>query len=104
MDITITSWGGIEFTPKCHEPDGSICRVTCAADDPCETYTEDHECGLKPIDGCNGVDWLDAIGPQDCYGGGRDNVPIHDGMPIVIEWEGDGWEWRRAPESAGGAR
>lgn len=82
------------LTPVCHEPDGAKCRVTCAADNPCDDFDyPEHECGLKPVDYCNAVEYMNGDGWVDeCYGP-DDEIPIYDGMPIEVEWDGTGYTW-----------
>lgn len=85
----------VRLEPVCHEPEGAVCRVTCArASDPCESWDyPDHEHGLIPIPDCNAVEWLTA-GDVECQCDSSVPVPLSDGMPIEVAYDsGRGYTW-----------
>jgi len=92
----------VRLVPVCHEPEGAVCRVTCATG-VCEQYGyPEHEHGLRPVP-CNAVEWLTAgdLVAESC--GSDSEVPLYDGMPIEVSWEGVdvGYSWVPAPPPCG---
>lgn len=81
--------------PECHEPAGAICRVECAEGCPSYTYPE-HEHELTPRQVCNAVEWMTADDEPEAFYASNDELPLQDGMAIVVEWDGNGWVWRSA--------
>ena len=81
--------------PVCYEPDDAKCRVMCAAEDPCESYSwPEHEHGFKPAPDCNVVEWLLLTGVADSYDqSSHEPIPLYDGMPIMVSWDGDQYAW-----------
>lgn len=79
----------------CHEPEGANCRKTCEFE--CPSWLEDHEqeYGHKLVDygRCLAVEWMqNDASTAECYLG-EDEIPIYDGMPVEVEWQGDFWGW-----------
>lgn len=86
----------VRLTPECHEPDGAECRVACAQN-ICESYTyPEHEHGLRNMPYCNAVEDLTAHDAVDQRCGSDSPVPLYDGMPITVSWEGDYYSWSPA--------
>lgn len=93
MRVTL-EYDRITLTPICHEPEGAICRVTCAADDPCESFEyPDHEHGLRPLKYCNAVEYLTGDYWPEELCGDKGVVSLYDGMPIEVKWDGDSYTW-----------
>lgn len=83
----------VRLLPVCHEPEGAVCRVTCAVDS-CESYDyPEHEHGLKPVPYCNAVEDLTADDSTVERCGVSTEVPLRDGMRIDMFWEGDHYSW-----------
>jgi hypothetical protein len=89
----------------CTAPEGAWCRETCSYtgcsdervlphhhDGNDEYATEDSGlCGIRP--------WFDDPELDELYDGDvPDGVPLHDGIPVTLRFDGDGWLWsvRRA--------
>jgi hypothetical protein len=91
MKVTIDRYG-VELEPVCHEPAGAECRITCPQG--CESWSLPHEHEMEELDYCNAVAFLTEDDLGECYAG--EEAPLHDGMPIAIEWTGVGYEWKIA--------
>jgi hypothetical protein len=84
----------VRLIPVCHEPEGAVCRVMCAAKDPCESFGyPDHEHGLKSVDYCNAVEYLTSEDSVEERCSNKGETALHDGMSIEVEWDGDGYTW-----------
>ena len=82
----------VDLDVECHEPDGAVCRVECAAA-TCETYSyPDHEHGLKAALDCNAVTFFDDSDVV-CACATPERISLCDGMPIEVEWDGDCYAW-----------
>lgn len=80
---------------ECHEEPGTFpCRVVCP--DGCETFEQDHQHLLEPINYCNAAEFMacDGMYAESYIGGGE--IPLHDGMAVEVEWTGDYYGWRAA--------
>jgi hypothetical protein len=96
----------VVLRPVCHEEPGKAwCRVECphgcevigTADHvlPGEMPDEDHVHVLLPADYCNAVEWLTEGGyAAEFYDGEAEDIPLHDGMAVEVEWDGDAYIWR----------
>lgn len=90
MRVTLEN-EAVTLEPICHEPDGAVCRVECVAG--CETYSyPEHEHQLQFVPYCNAVEYLSNSDVECCvdYTG---SIPLRDGMPIEVIWDGDGYSW-----------
>lgn len=80
----------------CHEPDGSTCRRACT--EGCDDFCSDADGHIKPVSFCTAVEWMTEGGDaEECYAG-DDEIPLHDGMPVEISWNGDYYEWSVAKD------
>jgi hypothetical protein len=83
----------VVLRPVCHEPEGAICRIDCTQG--CEAWDVPHEHPMKNLDYCSAVEWLTADGwASEYYDEDADDIPLHDGMPIEVVWEGEFYVWR----------
>lgn len=81
----------LRLVPVCHEQDGAVCRVICAAG--CESFSyPEHEHKLEPVSYCNAVEFLSNSDVECCCDYAVE-VPLSDGMPIEVTWDGDGYSW-----------
>lgn len=82
----------------CHEPDGATCRRACQKG--CEDFCANPAEHIKPTNYCLAKEWIDADNNMaECYAGGGDELPLHDGMLINVDWTGDYYEWTAIKES-----
>lgn len=96
LTLTLDSeW--LDFKVECREPEGSMCRVTCP--DGCESYGEDHEHELVPVDHCNAVEWINAFGVQAESHIGED--VLVKAVPIEVDWNGEMYEWYLKQQGSG---
>lgn len=77
----------------CTAPEGAPCRLTCPKG--CPSWPCAHD--LIDEGHCNGVEWIDATGAVDSWGGIFEK-PLKDG-PIYLWWDGDCWLWRYPDET-----
>jgi hypothetical protein len=81
----------------CHEVDGTHCRRTC--DEGCEDICDDPDKHIKPVDYCVAAEWIALDNNMaECYAG-NDELPLHDGMSINLDWTGDCYEWTAVKET-----
>lgn len=90
----------------CHELDSARCHLVCSR---CDGYNSecsrhdvkvfqrddddlDREHDLVPSETCNAVIWMENS-DIECLCGVSVEVPLYDGMPVVVEWDGDNWNW-----------
>lgn len=79
------------LVPMCHEQNGAVCRVICAAG--CESFSyPEHEHKLEPVPYCNAVEFF-SNSDVECCCDYNVEVPLFDGMPIEVTWDGDGYSW-----------
>jgi hypothetical protein len=75
----------------CNESEGSFCRRACVED--CDEVCRNPDEHVQPVNYCLAVEWINADNDvPECYAG-DDTIPLYDGMPIKIEWNGDFYEW-----------
>ena len=92
----------VRLTIECESPEGAMCRLECAeacgADEyPCFSEDEDgtqraHK--LKDSGHCNAELFINEGDIEACND--MDEEPLWDGMPVEVEWDGDGYVWRGA--------
>jgi hypothetical protein len=91
---------GLHLGPVCHESDGAWCRRACVKG--CEDVCTDLDEHLEPVDYCLAAEWLSIDGISDSYAGDVE-IALYDGMPIKLDWSGEGYEWTAQPDASGGA-
>lgn len=91
----------VHLEPVCHEPSGSICRVTCPQG--CEEFNTGHEHGLEHVPYCNAVEFLTANDEVNELCDATRPFPLHDGMLISVLWNGGYYTWSPIREPNGGA-
>ncbi len=87
----------VVLTPVCHEPEGALCRLRC--DSGCPDYDSDHGHELVDRGYCN-VEWLTDGGNAAEFHAGETEISLYDGMPITVQWNGEGYEWSKADRDA----
>ena len=82
----------VTLSLNCHETGRVACRLTCS--EGCESWNEHtHEHVLIPTDECNAVVWMGDNAEEYCSTISDKPFPLHDGMPIELDWEGDTYIW-----------
>lgn len=71
----------------CHEKSDALCHESCPHG--CEELC-DHET-VSSCE-CNAVVWMENS-DIECLCDVDGEVSLHDGMPVVVEWDGDNWNW-----------
>lgn len=80
---------GIELAIECQAQPHDECHTACI-----EEYC-DHRldiCSVENMGYCNQVDWIDNVGVEESYRG-PSGLPLYDGMPVNLDWEGNGYVW-----------
>lgn len=84
----VNEWLQVDL--NCNAAEGSACRMTCP--DGCDSWlVDEHEHELVDYGQCLAVEWAENTTVAECHSGGT--TRLHDGMPVDVEWTGDGWTW-----------
>jgi hypothetical protein len=83
----------VDLSVVCLEQEGAPCRLTCSVG--CDSWSVPHEHEMKDLGYCNAAEWINNGDVEEsCCG--LAEFPMHDGMPIAVNWDGDGigYQWR----------
>lgn len=93
MRVTLL-YDTVTLSLVCHEPPGADCKQLCPQG--CERIGEDHEHALIPTPHCTIAAYLNNFGMNEYYGDQGKEIPLYDGMPVTLTWDGDSFLWRPA--------
>lgn len=93
MRVTLL-YDTVTLSLVCHEPPGADCKQLCPQG--CEIIGDDHEHVLIPTHHCTIAAYVNDVGMDEYYGDQGKEIPLYDGMPVTLAWDGDSFLWRPA--------